>query len=100
MTLYIDTTDFNNVTYALSENGKIKKQTYKIDPYQSHETLNKLEEFLKPIRNPQSAIKKIIVNKGPGSYTGVRIGVTHAMALGFSWNVPVKAVAKEKFVIK
>src|SRR5690348_4936374 len=98
MILYIDSTDFNKVTFAISDKKTIKR-TYKIDPHQSHETLAKLDEFLRKskIRNPQSEIKKIVVNKGPGSYTGVRVGVTHALALGFAWNVPVKAIANEKF---
>jgi hypothetical protein len=118
MILYIDTTDFNQVIFALAPSSppykggararpglnpgggfKIKKQIYKIDPHQSHKTLEKLDEFLKISKYPISSIKKIIVNKGPGSYTGVRVGVTHALALGLAWKVPVKAIAKDKFVI-
>ena len=101
MTLYIDTTDFNKVMFALSDK-RIIRQTYKIYPHKSHETLAKLDEFLKKssIRNPQSVISQIITNKGPGSYTGVRVGVTHAQALGFAWNVPVKFVSKDKFVVR
>lgn len=121
MTLYIDTTDFNKITFALSGGhpelvsgskkkeknefrnkfGMTQKQTYKIDPHESHKTLEKLDEFLKKskILNPKSKIVKIVANKGPGSYTGVRVGVTLAMALGFAWGVPVKALPKEKFEI-
>ena len=100
MILYIDTTDFSKVTYALSDGKNIKQKSFVVDPHKSHETLFNLENFLKSSKIEISAIIKIIVNKGPGSYTGVRVGVTHALALGFSWNVPVKAVAKEKFIIK
>ena len=101
MILYIDTTDFNNVVYALSDGKTVKQKTYKIDPHNSHETLTKLEKFLEDLKieNLKLKIKKIVVNKGPGSYTGVRVGVTHELALGFAWNVPVKAVAKDKFKI-
>lgn len=97
MTLFIDTTDFNKVVFAIVDK-KITKRTYKIDPRQSREILVKLDEFLKTSKAKTAAIKKITVNKGPGSYTGVRVGVTHALALGFAWKVPVKALAKEKFV--
>ena len=99
MTLFIDTTDFNKVTFAVSGGKKLLKSSYKIDPHKSHETLKKLGEFLakSKILNLKSKISKIVVNKGPGSYTGVRVGVAHAMALGFAWNIPVKAVAKDKF---
>jgi tRNA A37 threonylcarbamoyladenosine modification protein TsaB len=101
MIFYIDTTDFSKVTFALSDGKKIIRQSYKIDPHKSHETLAKLGEFLhkSKILNPKSEIKKIVVNKGPGSYTGVRVGVTHALALSFAWGVPIKVVAKEKFRI-
>ncbi|HYV33799.1 MAG TPA: hypothetical protein VE973_03045 [Candidatus Limnocylindria bacterium] len=96
MTLYINTTDFNKVTFAIVDSKTIKR-SYKINPHKSHETLAKLDEFLKSAKVRASAIKKIIVNKGPGSYTGVRVGVTHALALGFALDVPVKAIANEKF---
>jgi tRNA A37 threonylcarbamoyladenosine modification protein TsaB len=61
--------------------------------------LGRLDEFLKSKKLKAESIKKIIVNKGPGSYTGVRVGVTHALGIGFAWKIPVKAVANEKFKI-
>lgn len=112
MILYIDTTDFNKATFAVSDGGKIAKKSFKIDPHRSHETLGKLDEFLRsqginttsplipPLkRGGRDTLSKIVVNKGPGGYTGVRVGVTMAMALGFAWGIPVKAIAKEKFKI-
>ena len=32
---------------------------------------------------------RIVVNIGPGSFTGIRVGVAVARALGFAWGVPV-----------
>lgn len=117
MILYIDTTDFNKATFALSESRlklsegskkrliKIQKKSYKIDPHKSHETLWCLEKFLlyhkiKLEEGNLLPIEKILVNKGPGSFTGVRVGVAHALALGFAWNVPVYPVKKTVFAAK
>lgn len=35
---------------------------------------------------------KIIVETGPGSFTGLRVGIAAARALGLAWNVPVRGV--------
>lgn len=95
--LYIDTTDFNKATFAVSDGKKFAKRIFKIDPHKSHETLGLLDKFLKSNKIKHDSIKKMVVNKGPGSYTGVRVGVTIAMALGFAWGVPVKALSAADF---
>lgn len=35
----------------------------------------------------------IVVDIGPGSYTGIRIGIAAARALGLAWDVPVHGVS-------
>lgn len=114
MILYIDTTDFNKATFVLSDGKEVQKKSYKIDPHKSHETLAKLAEFLKlakakpsPVRllrisspkgrGGEHRIKKIVVNKGPGSYTGTRVGAAIAQALGLGLNAPVKFAGKKRF---
>jgi tRNA threonylcarbamoyladenosine biosynthesis protein TsaB len=42
--------------------------------------------------NPQD-LTKIVVAKGPGSYTGVRIGVTIAKTLAWTLNIPMTGVS-------
>lgn len=97
MILYIDSTNYDRVTYAVFANGKMKQKAYKVDPHKSFEILQKLEEFLKVNSKQLTAISSVVVNKGPGSYTGTRIGVVHAQAISFALNIPVKFLEKEKF---
>ena len=99
MILYIDTTDYSGVSFAASDGKKIRKAKYKIDSHRSYETLGKLEAFLRRVKG-SGAVEKIVANKGPGSYTGVRVGVAIAKSLGFAWNIPIKFLSADKFKIK
>lgn len=100
MTLYIDSTDFNSVSYALKSGNKIVKKVYKINPHESHQALKMFGDFLNKHQQPKSKIQKIIANKGPGSYTGTRMGAAHALALSLAWDVPVKFLSSDKFKIR
>ncbi len=40
----------------------------------------------------------ILVDVGPGSFTGIRIGIAAARALGLAWNVPVTGVSASALV--
>lgn len=51
-----------------------------------------VERLLAPIGGRASAIGDIVVEIGPGSFTGLRIGISAARALGLAWGVPVRGV--------
>lgn len=56
------------------------------------ETLHaKIEELLASCDKTGQDLKGIVVFKGPGSFTGLRIGITVANALAYSQNIPVVA---------
>ena len=61
--------------------------------------LIKIEEILKKNHLGKKDLDGILVNPGPGKYTGQRVGVTTANFLGFSLNLPVSAttVNEDKF---
>jgi len=51
-----------------------------------------IEDVLKEAAISMSQLDAIAVSKGPGSYTGLRIGVSAAKGLCFSLNIPLIAI--------
>lgn len=91
MILVIDTTN-KECEIMLYENASINsiadvKWYWKKDT--GTETLENINKLLKKLRKKLEDLKMILVNHGPGSFTGVRVGVTMANTLGWSLNIPV-----------
>jgi tRNA threonylcarbamoyladenosine biosynthesis protein TsaB len=59
---------------------------------QSEELLAKIDELLLRNNYTKNDIQAIGINLGPGSYTGIRIGVATANALVFALNIPVVSI--------
>lgn len=87
-TLLIDTTDRDKVKIIIkTKTGKFEKigaRTTDADV-----TLLTIERFLTDLSLNLTDIDKIQVKEGPGSFTGVRIGVSIANALSFAFNKSV-----------
>lgn len=56
-------------------------------------TMPAIEELLKKANIEPREIDAIAVAKGPGSYTGVRIGVTIGKTLAWTLNIPIVSVS-------
>jgi tRNA threonylcarbamoyladenosine biosynthesis protein TsaB len=52
-----------------------------------------IEHLMKEVNAKPEQLGKIVVAKGPGSYTGVRIGLTTAKTLAWSLGIPVVGVS-------
>lgn len=96
MTIFIDTTDFESVTFVL-KSKTISKQKFRFLPDESFNVVKKFEEFLKKNKVNIAAVKKIIVSKGPGSYTGIRVGLSLSQALSLGWGKPLVVLENNKF---
>ena len=97
MFLFIDTTE-NEIVLALFQKDKLIDQIQKkAQKKQAELLLIVLDEFLKKNKVNLQNIKGIIVVQGPDSFTGTRIGVTTANALGFSLDIPVVGMKKISF---
>lgn len=55
--------------------------------------MSQIESLLEYTKLKMKDIEGIVVAKGPGSYTGVRIGVTAAKTLAYTLNIPLYAVS-------
>jgi len=79
---------------ALSLNGiKVGSITEKADTFTHSERLNDLiAEILNENACKMSDLSAISVSSGPGSYTGLRIGVSTAKGLCFALNIPLIAI--------
>jgi len=91
--LFIDTaTDY--VFLSLVLEGKEVGSFYKNDLKNHAVTIMPLlDELLKNANLVLKDINEVIIGIGPGSYTGVRIGVSIAKMIGYLNNVPVKTVS-------
>ncbi|MCU4666616.1 tRNA (adenosine(37)-N6)-threonylcarbamoyltransferase complex dimerization subunit type 1 TsaB [Bacillus paralicheniformis] len=88
--------DTSNLTLgvALIKDGKvIAEHISHLKKNHSVRAMPAIDELLKECGLKPSDLTQIAVAKGPGSYTGVRIGVTIAKTLAWSLNIPVKTVS-------
>lgn len=96
MLLYINTTDFDRVQFALIKKDATKEFSKVLAFNENYKTLELLEKFLKKNKVTPKQLVKIIVCSGPGSFTGIRVGVSMSMAMAFALGIPVETIAKKK----
>ena len=100
ITLWIDTHDISLELLLLKDDVLLDKIT-------KNETLNHsticiptLIELLKRNQLDIHDIDDIIVINGPGSFTGVRIGVTIAKTLAYTLNIPIRTTTSLEVLLK
>ena len=93
----IETTT-KNCSVALFENEKllVLKEQYS-DEYSHAEQLTLfIIEVMKEVQFNLNQINAIALSKGPGSYTGLRIGTSTAKGLCYSLNIPLISISTLK----
>lgn len=87
MILVISTIDREKISLKLiSKEEKIFD--FKTDD-QSRDLLLFIEKTFKKEKISLQNLKAIVINLGPGSYTGIRVGVTVGNILAWSLNIPI-----------
>lgn len=94
--LLIDTTELNTFRAVLSLSQRLSERRQTTD-FQSRDAyLVFLRRFLRVKKVRLSQLGCIIVFRGPGPFTAVRVGVTVANTLGLALNIPVFGVRKSR----
>ena len=86
--LIIDTTDNKKTTIKLRLGRKTDQITQAAKP-KSQTALILIDSVIKRNKIMPTEIDEIEVNTGPGSFTGTRVGVSIANALGFGLGIKV-----------
>jgi tRNA threonylcarbamoyladenosine biosynthesis protein TsaB len=86
--IVIDATD-NTKTLIKLEGDNVSDEIIEPAKPRSQATLLLIEKILKKNNLKPQELDEILVNTGPGSFTGTRVGVAIANALGFGLSIKV-----------
>ena len=91
-TLFLSTYD-KLITIGLLKNGELL-DIKEIESNQNHSSLviPTIDNLLNQNDITTSYLNEIIVVNGPGSFTGVRLGVTIAKTLAYTLGIPIKTI--------
>ncbi len=89
MKLFIDTSNNKKIHLKLIKNDQIIDQMTKEVEFGSQMLLPEIENILKTNNSDYKSLTEIELNEGPGSFTGLRVGASVALALGFGLKIPV-----------
>lgn len=89
MILFIDTTKREEVKVELWEDQKIKDKLIVTQKTGSQALLPAIVKILKKNKISFENLSGVNVAIGPGSFTGTRVGVAVANALGYALKIPI-----------
>ena len=95
MVLFIDTHD-ELITIALKNKDDLFIKTKESEYSHSIFTMPMIEEIFKENNLDVKDLSKIIVVNGPGSFTGIRIGVSIAKTMAYALNIDINTISSLK----
>lgn len=90
--LYIDTSSSFLYAAIIEEEKVLAECKKRFDHDLSKEALPEIIKLFETARLDPKQIEKIIVVNGPGSFTGIRIGITIAKVYAWSLNIPITTI--------
>ena len=89
ITLIIDTSDNKKIIVGLDIDDQEDIKTRQITSNKTQIILPLIDEILKKHSLNLKDISEIKINPGPGSFTGLRVGMAIANTLSFSLKIPI-----------
>ncbi len=90
--LYIDTSSSFLYTGIVENDKVVQEEKKEFGQSLSEVALPKIASLFKKANIKPTEIDKIIVVNGPGSFTGIRIGLTIAKVYAWSLNIPITTI--------
>jgi tRNA threonylcarbamoyl adenosine modification protein YeaZ len=98
MQLAIDTST-DNASIALVQGDRVlAESTWRCEQNHSVELLPQLARLLNEAKVSLKSISCVIVAKGPGSFNGLRVGISTAKGLAFSLGIPIIGISSMEVV--
>ena len=97
-TVYIDTSSNQEIRVVLKINGKEFEKKETIGKQKAQVVLPMIDQLLRENKLKLVDIGSVEVNIGPGSFTGLRVGMSVANALAFALKIPVNNKKIGEFV--
>lgn len=95
MILYINTKDQRQISVALKDKGEVVEVLSAQNKYGSQVLLPLIDKLLEKCNLDYNSLREIEVETGQGSFTGLRVGVSVANALGFALGISVNGKKME-----
>lgn len=95
ITLFIDTST-TTLTVALIKEGIVLEESTVSSSEHSKHTMPEIEKLFKNNNIDPKSVNKIMVTNGPGSFTGIRIGVTIAKTYAWACNINIVPISTLK----
>lgn len=96
--LAIDTSNYSLGVGIIEEDKVIGEYITNVKKNHSVRVMPAIDALMKDCGMIPADLDKIVVARGPGSYTGVRIGVTIAKTLAWSLNIPIVGISSLEII--
>jgi tRNA threonylcarbamoyladenosine biosynthesis protein TsaB len=96
--LAIDTSNYALGVALIEDNQVLGEYITNLKKNHSVRIMPAIQTLMKDCERVPAQLTRIVVAKGPGSYTGVRIGVTIAKTLAWSLKIPLVGVSSLEII--